>query len=103
MTLGLERKVGAEQHAAHSVMRAVESGLPVLRCGNAGAGWIDPFGRKQDVLLDEEGSVYLQCWYCRNFYCLNQDFLLSKYRFLRLFLPNCIGSSLIHSFLSAFG
>ena len=35
----------AEQHAVHSVIRALESGLPVLRCGNAGwSGWISPKG-----------------------------------------------------------
>lgn len=35
----------AEQHAAHSVLRAVETRRPVLRIGNAGwSGWIDEFG-----------------------------------------------------------
>ena len=51
----------AEQHAAHSVLRAIETGLPVLRCGNAGwSGWIDPMGRKRDVLKDENGSIYFE-------------------------------------------
>ncbi|MDG1138740.1 MAG: apolipoprotein N-acyltransferase [Opitutales bacterium] len=51
----------AEQHAAHSVLRAVETGLPVLRCGNAGwSGWIDHLGRKRDVLRDEHGSIYFE-------------------------------------------
>ena len=51
----------AEQHAAHSVMRAVEAGLPLLRCGNAGwSGWIDPLGRKREVLEDQDGSIYFQ-------------------------------------------
>ena len=51
----------AEQHAAHSVLRAVESHLPVIRCGNAGwSGWIDERGIVRDVLLDEQKSVYFQ-------------------------------------------
>ncbi len=35
----------AYQHAAHSVLRAVETRRPMLRCGNGGwSGWIDEFG-----------------------------------------------------------
>lgn len=35
----------AYQHAAHSVLRAVEMRRPVLRCGNDGwSGWIDEYG-----------------------------------------------------------
>ena len=35
----------AYQHAAHSVLRAVEMRRPVLRCGNGGwSGWIDEYG-----------------------------------------------------------
>lgn len=42
---------GAEQHAAHSVLRAIETRRPVLRCGNAGwSGWIDEFGSVRAVL-----------------------------------------------------
>lgn len=41
----------AEQHAAHSVLRAVETRRPVLRVGNAGwSGWIDEFGAVRAVL-----------------------------------------------------
>ena len=41
----------AEQHAAHSVLRAVETRRPVLRIGNAGwSGWIDEFGAIRAVL-----------------------------------------------------
>jgi len=41
----------AEQHAAHSVLRAVETRRPVLRVGNAGwSGWIDEFGATRAVL-----------------------------------------------------
>ncbi|MEY2878614.1 MAG: hypothetical protein RLZZ15_994 [Verrucomicrobiota bacterium] len=59
----------AYQHAAHSVLRAVETRRPVLRCGNAGwSGWIDEFGgvgvdpitKKPAVLTDERGSVYFR-------------------------------------------
>jgi apolipoprotein N-acyltransferase len=49
----------AYQHAAHSVLRAVETRRPVLRCGNAGwSGWIDEFGNIRRVMQDENGSVY---------------------------------------------
>ena len=50
---------GAEQHAAHSVLRAVENRRPVMRCGNGGwSGWIDAYGTVRDVLRDERGSIY---------------------------------------------
>jgi apolipoprotein N-acyltransferase len=49
----------AVQHAAHSVLRAVETRRPVLRCGNAGwSGWIDEFGNVRSVLTNDEGSIY---------------------------------------------
>jgi apolipoprotein N-acyltransferase len=51
----------AYQHAAHSVLRAVETRRPVLRCGNAGwSGWIDEFGGIRSTLTDGSGSVYLR-------------------------------------------
>ncbi len=51
----------AEQHAAHSVLRAIENRLPVLRCGNAGwSGWIDERGNLRATILNEEGSVYFE-------------------------------------------
>jgi apolipoprotein N-acyltransferase len=51
----------AYQHAAHSVLLAVENRRPVLRCGNAGwSGWIDEFGSVRKVLADDNGSVYLR-------------------------------------------
>ena len=51
----------AEQHAAHSVLRAVENNIPVIRCGNAGwSGWIDEYGFIQDVLLDQHNRVYFE-------------------------------------------
>jgi apolipoprotein N-acyltransferase len=52
---------GAEQHAAHSVLRAVENRRPVMRAGNGGwSGWIDSHGTVREVLRDAEGSVYFR-------------------------------------------
>lgn len=49
------------QHAAHAVLRAVETRRPVIRCGNAGwSGWIDEFGHVRHVMLDDRGSIYFQ-------------------------------------------
>jgi apolipoprotein N-acyltransferase len=51
----------AYQHAAHSVLRAIETRRPVLRCGNAGwSGWIDEFGAIQKVVRDADGSIYFR-------------------------------------------
>ena len=50
----------AYQHAAHSVLRAVETRRPVLRAGNAGwSGWIDECGAIRAVLTRdlESGEV----------------------------------------------
>ena len=49
----------AYQHAAHSVLRAVETRRPILRCGNGGwSGWIDEFGGVRAVLTrDAAGTV----------------------------------------------
>lgn len=55
------RGAAAYQHAAHSVLRAVETRRPVLRCGNAGwSGWIDEFGAIRCVLSNDQGSVYFR-------------------------------------------
>jgi len=51
----------AYQHAAHSVLRAVETRRPVIRCGNGGwSGWIDEFGNIRATLTDDNGSVYFR-------------------------------------------
>jgi apolipoprotein N-acyltransferase len=51
----------AYQHAAHSVLRAVETRRPVLRCGNGGwSGWIDEFGVIRGVLTNDRGSIYFR-------------------------------------------
>jgi apolipoprotein N-acyltransferase len=52
---------GAEQwqHLANSVFRAVENGLPLVRCANNGiTGWIDQNGRVQQVFRSLAGSEY---------------------------------------------
>lgn len=52
---------GAEQHAAHSVLRAVENRRPVMRVGNGGwSGWIDSYGVVRNVLTDAEGRIYFR-------------------------------------------
>lgn len=49
----------AYQHAAHSVLRAVENRRPVVRCGNNGwSGWIDEFGNVRQVMQNAKNGVY---------------------------------------------
>lgn len=51
----------AYQHAAHSVLRAVEMRRPVIRCGNGGwSGWIDEFGVVRDVVKNKADSIYFR-------------------------------------------
>jgi apolipoprotein N-acyltransferase len=51
----------AYQHAAHSVLRAVENRRPVLRTGNGGwSGWIDEYGLIRNVLVNDENSIYFR-------------------------------------------
>jgi apolipoprotein N-acyltransferase len=51
----------AYQHAAHSVLRAVEMRRPVLRCGNGGwSGWIDEFGVIRNVVTNKAGTIYFR-------------------------------------------
>jgi apolipoprotein N-acyltransferase len=51
----------AYQHASHSVLRAIETRRPVIRCGNGGwSGWIDEYGRKQNVLTQPDKGVYFR-------------------------------------------
>ena len=52
---------GAEQwqHAAAAVFRAVENGLPLLRCCNNGLTcWVDARGSVQQIFRAETGGVY---------------------------------------------
>lgn len=47
------------QHAAGAVFRAVENGLPLVRCSNNGlTGWVDAHGRLRQVFRDERGTIY---------------------------------------------
>jgi len=52
---------GAEQwqHAANAIFRAVENGLPLVRCANNGVTcWIDASGRVQEFLKNDKGNVH---------------------------------------------
>ena len=47
------------QHLANAVFRAVENGLPLVRCSNNGiTGWIDAHGRLQQIFRTPAGSEY---------------------------------------------
>jgi len=47
------------QHAASARFRAVETGLPLLRCSNNGLTcWVDAQGRLRQIFQDKTGSVY---------------------------------------------
>jgi len=47
------------QHMAGGVFRAVENGVPLVRCCNNGVTcWIDATGRVREILKDQNGSVY---------------------------------------------
>ena len=51
------REAGAYQHNAHSILLAASTGLPVIRCGNAGwSGSINRLG--QAKAMTENGSIY---------------------------------------------
>lgn len=54
-------EAGAYQHAVHSVLRAVETRRPVVRCGNGGwSGWFDEYGNLRDSPLMEKGTIYFR-------------------------------------------
>jgi apolipoprotein N-acyltransferase len=47
------------QHAASATFRAVENGVPLLRCSNNGLTcWIDSRGRMRELFRDHSGSEY---------------------------------------------
>lgn len=47
------------QHAANAVFRAVENGLPLVRCANNGLTcWVDPFGGMHEVYFDGTQDIY---------------------------------------------
>jgi len=50
----------AYQHAAHSILRAVETRRPFIRCGNAGwSGWIDEWGVIRQV-TEQNNTIYFR-------------------------------------------
>ena len=47
------------QHLANAVFRAVENGVPLVRCCNNGVtGWVDEHGRVRQIFRDPAGSEY---------------------------------------------
>ena len=47
------------QHATCALFRAVENGLPLVRCSNNGLScWVDAKGRMRQVFRDRQGSEY---------------------------------------------
>ena len=47
------------QHAAQSILRAVENGIPVARCTNTGVTcWIDASGRIRQVFESGSHGIY---------------------------------------------
>ena len=47
------------QHAANAVFRAVENGLPLVRCGNNGLScWVDSLGGLHEVFFRETQDIY---------------------------------------------
>ncbi|MCX6922449.1 MAG: apolipoprotein N-acyltransferase, partial [Verrucomicrobia bacterium] len=47
------------QQAAGAIFRAVENGLPLVRCSNNGlTGWADAHGRLRQVFRDDRGTIY---------------------------------------------
>lgn len=50
----------ARQHMVHSVLRAIENRVPVVRSANTGVSvGIDRFGRLHDKLADETGNTFI--------------------------------------------
>jgi len=55
------QSAAAEQHATHSVLRAIENRRPIVRCGNNGwSGWIDEYGNIRSHIADEEGNMFIR-------------------------------------------
>jgi apolipoprotein N-acyltransferase len=47
------------QHAVSALFRAVENGVPLVRCANNGLTcWVDRWGRLGQVFSDQSGRVY---------------------------------------------
>jgi len=53
-----EKSAAARQHMTHSIFRAVENRVPVVRCGNTGVTcFIDRVGRVRAILEEEGGGT----------------------------------------------
>jgi apolipoprotein N-acyltransferase len=47
------------QHAATAVFRAIENGVPLIRCTNNGLTcWVDAHGRLREIFRDPQGTIY---------------------------------------------
>jgi apolipoprotein N-acyltransferase len=47
------------QHAANAIFRAVENGVPLIRCTNNGLTcWADEHGRLRKIFRDENGNIF---------------------------------------------
>jgi apolipoprotein N-acyltransferase len=47
------------QHATSAIFRAIENGVPLLRCSNNGLTcWVDEHGRLRQIFLDSKRGVY---------------------------------------------
>ena len=47
------------QHACSALFRAIENGLPLVRCSNNGLTcWVDERGRLRQIFYDKKGAVY---------------------------------------------
>jgi apolipoprotein N-acyltransferase len=47
------------QHAANAIFRAIENGLPLVRCTNNGLTcWVDAQGRIREIFRDSRGTIY---------------------------------------------
>ena len=54
-----EQTAGGAQHTAHSIFRAVENGLPLLRCGTTSEScYITPEGKITNLIVDDKGSRF---------------------------------------------
>jgi apolipoprotein N-acyltransferase len=54
-----EESAAQWQHAASAFFRAVETGVPLVRCSNNGLTcWVDAHGRMRELFRDVQGSVY---------------------------------------------
>ncbi len=54
-----DRSAAQWQHGVSGLFRAVENGVPLIRCSNNGLTcWIDEKGRLRDFFRDEKGTIY---------------------------------------------